>query len=102
MPDNRNLPFPSKAFEVACTGHPKCSLINLPSVCQDWLTNCAYLPDFQQRAIFETVRHAKVVSLGNWRVAGDSALRRRRTRAATGRSEEHTSELQSRFDLVCR
>src|SRR5438067_6094454 len=28
--------------------------------------------------------------------------RRRRVAAASARSEEHTSELQSRFDLVCR
>src|SRR5699024_12870702 len=32
---------------------------------------------------------------------GDAAIARPRDRAAR-RSEEHTSELQSRFDLVCR
>src|SRR5690349_23920920 len=37
-------------------------------------------------------------SLGRPRAVG----RRRRTRAGAGRSEEHTSELQSRRDLVCR
>src|SRR6266513_3219682 len=30
------------------------------------------------------------------------ASRRFSSRASSGRSEEHTSELQSRFDLVCR
>src|SRR6266513_4815711 len=30
------------------------------------------------------------------------AARRRRRRRHSARSEEHTSELQSRFDLVCR
>src|SRR5438067_10392518 len=33
---------------------------------------------------------------------GDSRVRGRRLRARRRRSEEHTSELQSRFDLVCR
>src|SRR5206468_12551240 len=38
------------------------------------------------------------------RLAGDSAHRQRRAAAAVAvdRSEEHTSELQSRSDLVCR
>src|SRR5699024_12610392 len=31
-----------------------------------------------------------------------TAVPHRRRRAASSRSEEHTSELQSRFDLVCR
>src|SRR5699024_12090849 len=31
-----------------------------------------------------------------------SLIRSRRNAACTSRSEEHTSELQSRFDLVCR
>src|SRR5207249_11165726 len=33
---------------------------------------------------------------------GAGARARRRARAVLARSEEHTSELQSRFDLVCR
>src|SRR5207249_8689465 len=39
------------------------------------------------------------------RLSADRGLFRRRIRpraGARGRSEEHTSELQSRFDLVCR
>src|SRR5437868_8150827 len=35
-------------------------------------------------------------------VGRESSARRRLGRAGAGRSEEHTSELQSRFDLVCR
>src|SRR2546428_5850786 len=34
--------------------------------------------------------------------AGVGSIRHDRRRAAGGRSEEHTSELQSRSDLVCR
>src|SRR6266513_6142403 len=34
--------------------------------------------------------------------AGRALLRRQRGHRRAGRSEEHTSELQSRFDLVCR
>src|SRR5438067_4694426 len=33
---------------------------------------------------------------------GSAATARRRSRPRLERSEEHTSELQSRFDLVCR
>src|SRR5699024_11600075 len=33
---------------------------------------------------------------------GDVNSRRARSERTAGRSEEHTSELQSRFDLVCR
>src|SRR5437868_12283581 len=44
---------------------------------------------------------------GHGRAAGRARVRRGRRRAARAaalvqRSEEHTSELQSRFDLVCR
>src|SRR5699024_7159597 len=43
----------------------------------------------QYLSFFQYYRH---LMLGNWSSAGFSFLR----------SEEHTSELQSRFDLVCR
>src|SRR2546428_8956371 len=36
------------------------------------------------------------------KVSGPSRSRRRRAQARDRRSEEHTSELQSRSDLVCR
>src|SRR2546422_5914087 len=35
-------------------------------------------------------------------VAGEQFIDRQRVRLALGRSEEHTSELQSRLHLVCR
>src|SRR5699024_12587546 len=37
-----------------------------------------------------------------WRACSRSCNRRRARPPTAGRSEEHTSELQSRFDLVCR
>src|SRR5207249_10561785 len=39
---------------------------------------------------------------GRVRTAQQVSARERRLRFAFARSEEHTSELQSRFDLVCR
>src|SRR5207249_11990808 len=35
-------------------------------------------------------------------ILGGASVQARRLLARSGRSEEHTSELQSRFDLVCR
>src|SRR5438067_4573380 len=46
-------------------------------------------------------RLAAPVLRPQYRVA-QRTLRRRPARPPSGRSEEHTSELQSRFDLVCR
>src|SRR2546422_2742294 len=47
------------------------------------------------------VRRARVVGRGRARRAAFARDRRRRGRGG-GRSEEHTSELQSRLHLVCR
>src|SRR6476660_9969744 len=38
----------------------------------------------------------------SWAAGGPSAIRRKRCRSASRRSEEHTSELQSPDHLVCR
>src|SRR5438067_6385693 len=46
--------------------------------------------------------HATVSSDGHVSQAADLLASARARRAAAARSEEHTSELQSRFDLVCR
>src|SRR5207249_9936048 len=43
-----------------------------------------------------------VSALATFSVSPFTATTRTRAPASTGRSEEHTSELQSRFDLVCR
>src|SRR5699024_11701732 len=40
--------------------------------------------------------------VGSWLVQGLQKDTRKRGASAHARSEEHTSELQSRFDLVCR
>src|SRR5438067_5866692 len=48
------------------------------------------------------VRRGRRASRRRPRAPSGSARRRRAPVGAAGRSEEHTSELQSRFDLVCR
>src|SRR5207249_8689178 len=58
-----------------------------------WSSECLYAPP-------------RVVVQGNCSVPSWYPLTtpnaRRSVKVASGRSEEHTSELQSRFDLVCR
>src|SRR5699024_12092259 len=49
------------------------------------------------RSMCSPVRTARCPPSKNWQIRPASACR-----AAAMRSEEHTSELQSRFDLVCR
>src|SRR5438067_2733538 len=58
------------------------------------------LPIYKARRIGRQVL-AKYRSLGP-RCRAAQARTRRKGRPAFSRSEEHTSELQSRFDLVCR
>src|SRR3712207_7482940 len=55
---------------------------------------------FPYTTLFRSPLHAGGRRPGDRRV--DQELAPRRTRAGTSRSEEHTSELQSRQYLVCR
>src|SRR5437868_12320655 len=48
---------------------------------------------------YTTLFRSKVFEMRNFEVTSQVAPKSPRT---AGRSEEHTSELQSRFDLVCR
>src|SRR5699024_12678207 len=62
----------------------------------------SYLPKEQQQALFDTMEledctpsHAQAIKMRKFAEAG-------KLNEDVIRSEEHTSELQSRFDLVCR
>src|SRR3712207_8607835 len=79
--------WPSVAH-CALTDAPSCSISLLTSWIRDglFLTVC-------------TPSGVRVLSITN---IGMAVLSRRRNEASTVRSEEHTSELQSRQYLVCR
>src|SRR5437868_9044666 len=52
--------------------------------------------------IFDMIPLSRAASLAKMFGVASCRAVGRRTRTAKARSEEHTSELQSRFDLVCR
>src|SRR5699024_11877599 len=68
--------------------------------------DCAYrfkvyqiIATIRPPSVTDTSRLTAVVSVGTGTAAFSSKCKNNRS---TTRSEEHTSELQSRFDLVCR
>src|SRR5699024_11544684 len=54
----------------------------------------------KQRA--EQTRQSKLATAAHHRALKFALFCQQLSQASSGRSEEHTSELQSRFDLVCR
>src|SRR5689334_24314617 len=52
--------------------------------------------------LYGHVSASQVYSVGSWRDDAIKALAQARAMDRTPRSEEHTSELQSQFHLVCR
>src|SRR5260221_13722806 len=63
-----------------------------------------YTTLFRSYGAFLDAPHAALRELRGWRQhpAGDRAHPESGTKGPRGRSEEHTSELQSHSDLVCR
>src|SRR5438309_9245165 len=59
------------------------------------------LPIYRRRQLQVRRRHDRLGQSLGWRVC-DQQLRRLQEGHRRGRSEEHTSELQSQFHLVCR
>src|SRR5437868_5261154 len=63
-----------------------------------------WLPDAMEgpTPVSSLIHAATMVTAGVYMVARSNTIFNRAPVALTARSEEHTSELQSRFDLVCR
>src|SRR5207249_8090440 len=65
-------------------------------------------PSRRPRSSPPTTGRPHPIAIGGWRAlpnissAASTGCTRRASTASGRRSEEHTSELQSRFDLVCR
>src|SRR6516164_10603149 len=58
--------------------------------------SCVVVRSLRRRAFTDTVRLIR-----RWRLVPRRRIGQRTARRLTGRSEEHTSELQSQFHLVC-
>src|SRR5690349_23949204 len=82
-------------------------LLNLVRMRASQINGCAYCLDMHSKdARAEGETEQRLYGLNAWREAPYYSGRERAalewTEAVTQRSEEHTSELQSRRDLVCR
>src|SRR5699024_11678029 len=61
-----------------------------------------HLSRFSEEIIFWSSSEANFVTLSDSFSTGSSIMPQKKNPDMAERSEEHTSELQSRFDLVCR
>src|SRR5438067_9831299 len=58
--------------------------------------------DDERAAVFGEIEIINAHGIGMLQLSGDDCLAFEALQKRGNRSEEHTSELQSRFDLVCR